>query len=124
MNNDQWHASPELWEKLALLPREKRTAPTAAEARVWTQLRDKKLGGFRFRRQHAIGQFIVDFYCAESRVVVEIDALGQHSDDEQTRVRREFFEINELSVIHFTDSSVKSDLHSVLAQILKASPQF
>src|SRR5689334_9134822 len=46
---------------------------TAAEAMLWSRLRNHQLDGFRFRRQHPIGRFIVDFCCAEQRLILEID---------------------------------------------------
>ncbi|MFY9974968.1 MAG: DUF559 domain-containing protein [Chromatiaceae bacterium] len=51
---------------------------TFAERLLWAQLRQRELDGFKFRRQHPIGRFIVDFVCIEARVVVEIDG-GQHA---------------------------------------------
>jgi very-short-patch-repair endonuclease len=50
-----------------------RREQTAAEALLWTRVRGRKLLGMRFRRQHAIGRYIVDLYCAERRLVVELD---------------------------------------------------
>jgi adenine-specific DNA-methyltransferase len=58
-----------------------RHEPTDAERKLWFILRDRKLGGFKFRRQHPIGGYIVDFYCEEARVGVEADG-GQHYDPE------------------------------------------
>ena len=54
-----------------------RHAPTRAEEMLWQALRGRRLAGLRFRRQHAIGQFIVDFCCSERRLVVEVDG-GVH----------------------------------------------
>ena len=59
--------------------RELRKGQTDAEALLWRRLRDRRLGGFKFRRQHAIGRFIVDFVCPERMLVVELDG-GQHTD--------------------------------------------
>ena len=52
---------------------------TFAERLLWARLRQRQLDGFKFRRQHPIGRFIVDFVCIEARVVVEIDG-GQHAE--------------------------------------------
>jgi very-short-patch-repair endonuclease len=57
--------------------RELRRRQTGAEALLWWPLRDRRLGGFKFRRQRAIGRFIVDFVCPERMLVVELDG-GQH----------------------------------------------
>ncbi|HJQ57703.1 MAG TPA: DUF559 domain-containing protein [Vineibacter sp.] len=52
---------------------------TDAERRLWGMLRNRRLGGFKFRRQYAIGNYIADFACVEMRLVVELDG-GQHAD--------------------------------------------
>ncbi len=53
--------------------RELRRNPTRAEALLWSRVRRKALGGFRFRRQHPVGPYIVDFFCNEANLVVELD---------------------------------------------------
>ena len=53
-----------------------RKAPTRAENRLWLSLRDRRCSGFKFKRQVPIGRYIVDFYCADLRLVVELD--GSH----------------------------------------------
>jgi very-short-patch-repair endonuclease len=68
-----WHTSPELWEKLKPLARQMRCKPTPAEKQLWQKLKNKQLLGLKFRRQHSIDRFIVDFYCNEVRLVVEVD---------------------------------------------------
>lgn len=54
-----------------------RSASTDAEAALWFLLRAKRLAGFKFRRQHPCGSFILDFYCAAKHLAVELDG-GQH----------------------------------------------
>jgi type I restriction enzyme R subunit len=53
--------------------RELRQPQTPAEEKLWYWLRDSQLEGMKFRRQHPIGRFIVDFYCAEKKLVIEVD---------------------------------------------------
>ena len=53
--------------------RELRQPQTPMEQRLWTRLRDRQFSGYKFRRQHPIGYFIVDFYCADRKLIVEID---------------------------------------------------
>ena len=62
--------------------RELRSSPTAAEARVWELLRLRRCGGARFRRQHVLAGFIVDFYCPALRLVVELEG-AVHDDPER-----------------------------------------
>jgi very-short-patch-repair endonuclease len=58
--------------------RQMRQRPTRAEARIWNAVRDRKLEGFKFRRQAPFGPYIVDFLCEELQVVIELDG-SQHS---------------------------------------------
>jgi very-short-patch-repair endonuclease len=60
--------------------RELRKSMSDAERKLWHALRAKQVDGARFRRQHPIGPYIVDFVCLEQRLVVEVDG-GQHTDD-------------------------------------------
>lgn len=60
------------------LARALRGQMTDAERRLWSRLRDRQLNGFRFRRQHPIGPYVVDFACLESKLIVEVDG-GQHN---------------------------------------------
>ena len=62
--------------------RELRLAQTAAEAKLWSLLRNKQLRGFKFRRQHQFGGYIADFYCHEAQLVVECDG-SVHDANEQ-----------------------------------------
>lgn len=59
--------------------REMRRVMTKHEVKLWVYLRDARLGGFSFRRQHPVGPYYVDFYCARARLAVELDG-SQHGD--------------------------------------------
>ncbi|MGA8221784.1 MAG: DUF559 domain-containing protein, partial [Candidatus Acidiferrales bacterium] len=61
--------------------RNMRQTQTDAERKLWSILRDRRLGGFKFRRQHPVDRYILDFYCAERRLAVEADG-GQHRDSQ------------------------------------------
>jgi very-short-patch-repair endonuclease len=65
--------STALWNKTKPLARQMRHAPTRAERRLWSCLRGHRLSGFKFRRQHPIDRFIVDFTCPAARLVIEVD---------------------------------------------------
>ena len=62
-----------------------RQALTGPEVGLWQHLRNRQLGGFRFRRQHPLGPYILDFYCAQARLAVEIDGSGHHHPDQIRR---------------------------------------
>lgn len=74
-------------ERDPALARSLRANQTDAERRLWSLLRSRQLNGLKFRRQHLIGSYIVDFCCAEHRLVVELDG-GQHADEVQKDERR------------------------------------
>ncbi|MBI3504878.1 MAG: DUF559 domain-containing protein [Proteobacteria bacterium] len=56
-----------------------RREPTLAERRLWQMLRDRRLAGFKFRRQVPAGPYVLDFLCKDVRLVIEADG-GQHAD--------------------------------------------
>ena len=64
--------------------RELRHAPTATEQAAWYLLRGIKFKGFKFRRQHPLGPYVVDFYCAQRRLIVELDG-NVHAQPDQIR---------------------------------------
>ena len=94
---------------------------TSAEAFLWTHLQQKKLEGRKFRRQHSILNFIADFYCAEERLVIELD--GQYhmnpTNKEKDAVRSKKLEDLGFTVIRFENRSVFENLDWVLEEIKK-----
>ena len=95
-----------------------RTTPTDAENALWTQLRAKRLCGFKFRRQFPINGYVVDFVCLECKLVIEVDG-SQHGDAldcdaKRTTVLRK----NGFRVLRFWNNEVLQQLDSVLAEIL------
>jgi very-short-patch-repair endonuclease len=91
---------------------------TDAERVLWYHLRDRRLGSFKFRRQHPVGPFIVDFVCPEKELIVEIDG-GQHAlnveDDNQ---RSHFLQAKGYLVLRFWNNEVLQETEAVLAKIL------
>jgi very-short-patch-repair endonuclease len=111
---------PELWSKLKPLARQMRQEPTRSERRLWQQVRRKQRLGYKFRRQHAIERFIVDFYCPEARLVVEVDGPVHQYTHEEDMVRQEFLQSLGLRVLRFTDDEVMNSLEGVIHQIDEA----
>ena len=94
---------------------------TDAERTLWLQLRDRRLGGFKFRRQWTIGPFVVDFCCLEQRLVVEADG-GQH--DETTDARRTaWLEGRGFRILRFWNHDILRNLDGVLQKILDSLAQ-
>jgi very-short-patch-repair endonuclease len=112
-----WQSPPELWEKLKPLARQMRCEPTPSEKRLWQKLRQKQLLGFKFRRQQAIDRFIVDFYCAEARLVVEVDGGIHDYTQEEDAIRQEFLESLGLRVVRFRNEDVLEEIEGVLEGI-------
>jgi very-short-patch-repair endonuclease len=112
-----WRTEISLWEKLRPIAREMRHKPTEAENLLWQRLRRHDLSGFKFRRQHNIERFIVDFYCAQAKLVIEIDGpIHQYQQDED-KVRQEYLESQKLKVIRFSNEIVLKSLDEVIKQI-------
>jgi len=97
-----------------------RKNPTITETILWESLRNKRLNGFKFRRQHPIAEFVADFYCPEKKLVVEVDGSIRREKEqiEYDRERTEVFEKMEIQVIRFTNLMVKNNLELVLKTIL------
>jgi very-short-patch-repair endonuclease len=93
-----------------------RRASTDAEQVLWRHLRNRRLGGLKFRRQATLGTAVVDFFCAEKRLVVELDG-GQHSE-EADKLRTERLEALGLRVIRFWNCDVNENVEGVLEHIL------
>ena len=99
-----------------------RRHPTLSEAILWKRLRKRQVKGFQFRRQHPIVRFIVDFYCAEAKLVIEVDgsAHDQPGHDEYDAERQNFLEALGLRVLRFSDSKVVTETEDVLRKIADA----
>jgi very-short-patch-repair endonuclease len=109
---------PALWEKLKPLAREKRHEPTPAEDHLWQQLRGRQVAGVKFRRQHAIDKFIVDFFCVEAHLAIEVDGLIHQYNEVEDAVRQEFLESMGIQVLRFTNEQVLESTDLVLKAII------
>lgn len=92
---------------------------TDAEKLLWFCLRRKQLDGFRFRRQHPIEQYVLDFFCYEARLAVELDG-GQHNSPEihlRDKERTAFLNHHGIQVVRFWNNEVFSNLEGVLQTI-------
>jgi very-short-patch-repair endonuclease len=93
---------------------------TDAEARLWAALRDRRLGGWKWRRQVPKGPFILDFYCDEGKLAVEADG-GQHSEQLEYDARRTaYLERLGIRVLRFWNSAILTNRVGVCDTILDA----
>ena len=113
--NKRIHTKKELSERR----RELRQKMTAAEAFLWNHLKSRKLDGKRFTRQHSIGNYIVDFYCASERLILELDGEVHQSPNamEYDAKRTSYFEGLSYKVIRFENKMVFDNFQSVVMEI-------
>ncbi len=85
---------------------------------LWAKIRNQQLG-VKFRRQHGIGRYIVDFYCPECALVIELDGDShcQEGAQEYDAIRDEFMRSMDLQVLRFTNVDVMNNLESVVITI-------
>jgi len=91
---------------------------SGTELRVWIRLRGRKLDGWRFRRQHPIGPYYVDFYCPAAKLIVEIDGpIHDYSNDAYDMRRQAWLEAEGFRVIRFTARDVDDEVVDVVDAI-------
>jgi very-short-patch-repair endonuclease len=102
--------------------RRARKDPTEAEKRLWVHLRNRQLAGFKFRRQHPLGDRILDFFCAEAKLAIELDGSGHARHLGQTGDLDRELELYEkgIRVLRFKNTAVISNLEGVLNAIVYA----
>jgi len=109
------HATPKIYEHAKML----RQTETNAEKLLWQELRNKKLNGLKFRRQHPIDKWIADFYCHEKKLVIELD--GEIHNDFEARERDEgrTYELEQLgiTVVRFTNDEIINNIEKALETI-------
>ena len=89
-----------------------------AETRLWHRLRDRRLMGHKFRRQHSIGPYIADFACVAARLVVELDGSQHALATEADAQRTAFMAAQGWRVVRFWNAQVLTGIDDVLATIL------
>ena len=90
---------------------------TSAERLLWVQQRAKRFGNVRFRRQHQVGPFIVDFYCHAAKVAIEIDGDSHDLPIDYDERRTEWLNRYGIEVIRFTNRDIRENLEGVVRAI-------
>ena len=128
MKGRKFTAKPAVWTKLKSAARVMRREPTPAENALWDQLRNRRFKGLKFRRQHTVGRFIVDFLCADESLVVEIDGPIHRLGVQKDQIREKFLERHGLRVIRFTNEEILFNLDHVLqrlgSELKNRTPEF
>jgi very-short-patch-repair endonuclease len=104
------------------IERKLRGQQTDAERKLWYELRDRRLSGFKFVRQEGIGPFIVDFVCRDKKLIVEVDG-GQHAESAADVQRDTYLSSEGYRVLRFWNNDVLTNREGVLQTILDALEQ-
>ncbi|MCX6752089.1 MAG: endonuclease domain-containing protein [Candidatus Nomurabacteria bacterium] len=104
-----------------LFPRRKelRNNSTPQEILLWLKLKNSQIG-LKFRRQHSIGGYIIDFYCPTKKLAIEIDGSQHFTKDSQKydEIRTKFFEGLSIKVLRFTNTEINTNIDGVLQKII------
>jgi very-short-patch-repair endonuclease len=92
---------------------------------IWNRLRARQINGHKFRRQYSIGKYIVDFYCPEAKLAVEIDGDSHFSDEQGLRdvSRQKYIESKGIHFLRFTNTDIIENLEGVLVRITESLKQ-
>jgi very-short-patch-repair endonuclease len=96
-----------------------RRESTPPEQLLWLALRNGQIGGMKFRRQHPIGPYVVDFYCHGAGLVVEVDGLSHDDKLRQDKQRSAYIDGQGLRVLRVTNNDVMRDLDAVTREIAR-----
>jgi 5-methyltetrahydrofolate--homocysteine methyltransferase len=116
---DWMTADPKVYDIIKEFVKQNRSNPTESEEKLWKLLRDRRLEGFKFRRQHIIGKYIADFVCIPQNLVIEIDGLIHQLPDnkESDEIRTQWLDSIGFRVIRFTNDQVLQNPENVLKEI-------
>lgn len=103
--------------------RELRQVSTEAEKLLWAELRNRKLNGLKFRRQHPIDKYIADFYCHEKKIVIEVDGVVHDKKENKEYDQARTIELDKLkiNVIRFRNDEVINNMERVLQKIAEVA---
>ncbi len=119
MKSDRQYRGGFQFAGLLNLAREMRRTQTSAEALLWELLRDRRLLGFKFRRQHQFGNYVVDFFCREANLVIECDG-DVHDQNEawhHDRQRDAFMAGHGLRILRISNNRILNETEEVLREI-------
>jgi very-short-patch-repair endonuclease len=114
---------PKLDRKSIEHARRLRTGQTDAERMLWRHLRLRQFSGYKFRRQHPVGKYIVDFACIDARLCVEVDGSQHAGAQKYDAARTAFLNSRGFEVLRFWDNEVLKDIESVKQAIWNALQQ-
>ena len=117
MPNTHWRASKQMQARA----RDLRRAMTPAEKKLWQRVRLGQVGGWQIRKQHAVGPFILDFFCAKAKLVIEVDGDSHVAQVEYDEKRTQWLnEQKHYRVIRFRNDEIHHNIEGVLEAIYMA----
>ena len=122
MRSTREAATRETRTAIVAAAREQRQHPTASERLLWNALRNRQLLGRKVKRQARIGHFVVDFYCPEERLILEVDGGIHRQQSISDADRQQTFEELGLRVLRVDAESCENDLQAVLNEVRRAFP--
>ena len=102
-----------------------RKQQTNTEKFFWAKIRGRQIAGFKFYRQYPIGRYILDFYCPERKIAVELDGSQHMEERKQDEIRSKYLKSQNITVVRFWDNEILQNVESVLDKVysyLKTSP--
>lgn len=96
-----------------------------AEVVLWSKLKDKGLYGYKFRRQYSVREFVIDFYCPELKLAIEVDGDSHFIEgaEERDRERQRIIESYGITFLRFTNTEVYESLDGVMEKIVERMPE-
>jgi len=114
------HHPAKLPEDIRAYAREMRGRMTDAEALLWMLLRNRRIAGAKFRRQHPVGRYILDFYCGENQLGIELDG-GQHGEAVNYDQQRDgWLSSQGIQVLRFWNNQMLAETEAVMEAIYRA----
>ncbi len=98
--------------------RELRQTQTPFEAKMWSLLRDRRLEGFKFRRQHPIDRFVADFTCVDAKLIIELDGNSHDDRLEQDAARDQFLRDNDWHTLRVRNADLLHNGEGVILTVL------
>lgn len=102
--------------KLKFRRKELRHNETNEEKLLWVKLRRKNLN-FKFTRQYSVGPYILDFYCVEKRIAIELDGFQHLENRDYDKERDDYLSLNDIKVLRFWNSEISANINEVLDKI-------
>src|SRR3989338_4953917 len=104
--------------KLVSRARELRKNSTLGEILLWEKIKNRQLLDYKFRRQTIIGNYIVDLYCKELQLVIEVDGISHDYKIEYDKQRDEYLQRCGITILHFNDTEVKQNINIIIQRIM------